>query len=105
MGKMRVEFTGKGVEITPALKSFTYNKLRKIKKFQNDIEQVEIKLSIEKHRQKAEIIIKAKYNILSGTEETDDMYSSIGLALNKIERQARKFREKIRDNKRRKRER
>lgn len=102
---MKVEFTGKGVEITPALKSFTYNKLRKIEKFQKDIQQVEIKFSIEKHRQKAEIIIKTKYNILSGTEETDDMYSSIVQALDKIERQAKKSREKIRDNKRRKKER
>lgn len=102
---MKVEFTGKGVEITPALKSFTYTKLRKIEKFQKDIQQVDVKFSIEKHRQKAEIIIKTKYNILSGTEETEDMYSSIIQALDKIERQAKKSREKIRDNKRRKRER
>jgi len=92
---VRIEFAGRHLEITPALKEFTHKKLKKIIKYLDDTAEAHVTLSIEKHRQIAEVIIKTKSLTLSGSEETDDMYASIGLAINKIEKQAKRLRQKI----------
>lgn len=92
---MRIEFVGRHLEITPSLKEFTQKKINKIIKYLDDTAEAHVTLSIEKHRQIAEVIIKTKLLTLSGSEETDDMYASIGLAINKIEKQAKRLRQKI----------
>ena len=49
----------------------------------------------EKYRHIAEVVVKGKHLVLTGTQETEDMYSSIGKALEKIEHQAKKHRKKL----------
>ena len=66
-----------------------------------DIQEVHVILAVEKHRHIAELLVKGKTTILSGTETTGDMYSSLGGVLETITRQARKFKEKHWGNKRR----
>jgi len=97
---VRVEFTGRQLEITPALKEFTQQKLNRIAKYLDDVAEAQVTLSIEKHRQIAEIMIKTKSVSMSASEKTDDMYVSIGLAINKIEKQAKRLKQKIWNRKR-----
>jgi putative sigma-54 modulation protein len=99
---MNLDITGRHIEITPALKDFTEDKLRKLEKLLHGPLEVKVVLGIEKHRHMAEIQVKSKTAVLSGTQETGDLYASIGEVVDKLERQALKHKEKKRDHKGRK---
>jgi putative sigma-54 modulation protein len=87
---MQVEYTGRQVDITPAIKEFTENHLRKIRKILGEAIDVHVVLTVEKYRHIAEINLKSRSFIFNGLEETHDMYTSINAVLEKIERQALK---------------
>ncbi len=92
---MKIEFTGRGIEITDALKSFTEEKLNKLSRFIDNILDVQVRMIVEKHRHTAEIVIKAGHEKLVAKETTNDMYASIGGALDKIEKQAKRLKDKF----------
>ena len=91
---MTIEITGRKIEVTPALKSFTEKKLKKLDRVLEGITEAHVILGVEKHRHKAEIIVHSRLAQLSGSATTDDLYASIGGVLEKIERQAKKLKEK-----------
>lgn len=99
--QLKVDYTGRNIEITDALKTFTEEKLGKVQKHLGDVQEAHVILAVEKHRHIAEVLVKSKTTVLSGTETTGDMYMSIGGVLDKIARQAKKFKEKHWGNKRR----
>jgi putative sigma-54 modulation protein len=99
---MNLDFTGRHIEITPALKEFTEEKLRKLEKLLDGPLEIHVVLGIEKHRHSAEIQVKSRTAVLSGTQETGDLYASIGEVIDKLERQALKHKEKMRGHKHRK---
>ncbi|PYT09372.1 MAG: ribosome-associated translation inhibitor RaiA [Acidobacteria bacterium] len=92
---MSVDITGRHIEITPALREFTVDKLQKLHKYLDDIIETHVILAVEKHRHIAEIVVHARTATMSGSGETEDMYSAIGLVMEKLERQAKKHKEKI----------
>jgi putative sigma-54 modulation protein len=98
---MKIDITGRQIEITPAIREFTVEKLRKLEKLLDGPLDVHVVLAVEKHRHLAEIQVKSRTAILSGAEETADLYASIGEVVEKIERQAQKHKEKITEKKRR----
>jgi putative sigma-54 modulation protein len=98
---MNIELTGRNIEITPALRRFTSDKLRKLERLLDGPVEAHVVLVIEKHRHRAEIQIKSRTAVLSGTEETGDLYASIGEVAEKLERQALKHKEKVTERKRR----
>ena len=98
---MQVEFTGRQFDISESLKSFTHERLEKTKKYLEHIDRVNVILSVEKYRQIAEISVQNKWITLNGVEETSDMYSSINLVLDKIEKQAKRQKNKLIEKKRR----
>ena len=87
---MNLDITGRQVEITTALREFAEEKLRKLEKLLDGPIDVHIVLGIEKHRHIAEVKVKSRTAILSGTEETNDLYASIREVADKLERQALK---------------
>ncbi len=91
---MNIEFTGRGTEVTEALKNFTVEKLEKLSRFTDNIMDISVIFTVEKHRHIAEIIIKAGHEKIIAKETTNDMYMSIGGALDKIEKQAKKLKSK-----------
>jgi putative sigma-54 modulation protein len=99
---MNLFITGRQIEVTPALKEFAETKLRKLEKLLGDPIEIHVVLAIEKHRHMAEIQVKSRTALLSGTQETGDLYASIGEVADKLERQALKHKEKMRDHKHRK---
>ena len=101
---MNVEFTGRQIEISDSLKAYTHERLEKTKKYLENIDRVNVVLSVEKYRQIAEIIIQNNWITLNGVEETNDMYSSINLVLDKIEKQAKRQKDKLIEKKRRSKE-
>jgi putative sigma-54 modulation protein len=91
---MKLEITGRHVAVTPALKTFTAEKLAKLGRWIDDLAEIHVVLTVEKHRHIAEIIAHGNHLKLSAREVTADMYTSIGECLEKLERQARKQKEK-----------
>ncbi len=98
---MKIDITGRQTNVTPALRQFAEQKLQKLRKLLEDPIEAHVVLSIMKHRHIAEIQIKSRSVVLSGTEETSDLYASIGEVVDKLERQALKHKEKIHDHKHR----
>lgn len=97
---MNVEITGRHVLITPAIRTYVLKRLRKfVKIFGEDI-KFHVIIDVEKLRQSAEILLKSKMLDLTGKGQTDDMYSSITIAIEKLERQALKHKSKIIEGKR-----
>ena len=99
---MNLFITGRHIEITPALKEFAEDKLRKLERLLDGPLEIHVVLGIEKHRHMAEIQVRSRTALLSGTQETGDLYASIGEVADKLERQALKHKEKMRDHKHRK---
>ncbi len=97
---MNVEITGRHVEITPAIRTYVLKRLRKFVKIFGDDISFHVIIDVEKERQTAEVLLKSKLLDLTGKGVTDDMYSSIMLAIEKLERQALKHKSKIIEGKR-----
>ena len=99
---MKLDITGRNVDVTVALREFTEDKLRKLERLVDGPFEAHVVLRIDKHRQSAEIQFKSRSIALSGTEETGDLYASIGEVVDKLERQLLKHKEKVRDHRQRK---
>jgi putative sigma-54 modulation protein len=97
---MNVEITGRHVLITPAIRTYVLKRLRKFVKILGEDIKFHVIIDVEKERQSAEILLKSKMLDLTGKGQTDDMYSSIMIAIEKLERQALKHKSKIIEGKR-----
>jgi len=98
---MQLDITGRHIEITPAMREFTEEKLGKLERLLEGPIEVHVVLAIEKHRHMAEIQVKSRTAVLSGAQETGDLYASIGEVADKLERQALKHKEKMQAHKHR----
>jgi putative sigma-54 modulation protein len=93
---MQVTVTGRNIELTPALKDYLTDKLQRSQKhFDHDLSAMAL-LSVAKNpsvarSQTAEVTIKLNGSIIRGEESTENMYASIDLVADKIERQLRKY--------------
>jgi len=87
---MKIEITGRHLVVTPALRSYVLKRLRKFTKICGDDTSFHVIIDVEKDRHAAEIVLKSKLFDITGKGQTDDMYSSILRAVEKLERQALK---------------
>ncbi len=95
---MQISVTFKNLDPSDHLKSYAQNKLNKLDKLLDSPAEANVVLSVEKIRHIAEIkIISGKLSI-NCREKTTDMYSSIDMALDKLEKQIKKNKEKIRNH-------
>ena len=94
---MKYVITGRNIEITDGLKSAIYEKIGKLERYFTEDTQVHVTLSVEKERQKIEITIPVKGNIIRSEQTSNDMYVSIDLVEEIIERQLKKYKNKIVD--------
>ena len=92
---MRVNVTFRHMENTDALRQYAEEKLQRIKKYLYSPADISVVLSVEKHRHIAEVIINAEKMTIKGKEATDDMYSAIDIVVEKIEKQAKKHKDKM----------
>ena len=92
---MNLEITGRKIEITPAIRSYVEDNLKKISKFFPQINEVSLILTVQKYRNIAELSIFTKNGTYTSVEETTDMYAAINTAFDKIKKQARRKRKKI----------
>lgn len=96
---MRYIITGRNIDITEGLKSAIHEKIGKLEKFFSEDTEVHVTLSVEKERQKIEVTIPVKGNIIRSEQTSNDMYVSIDLVEEIIERQLKKYKNKIIEHK------
>lgn len=96
---MRYKIIGRNIDITEGLKSAIHEKIGKLEKFFSEDTEVHVTLSVEKERQKIEVTIPVKGNIIRSEQTSNDMYVSIDLVEEIIERQLKKYKNKIMEHK------
>ena len=96
---MNITISGKNIEITDGLRAAVTEKLSKLERYFTPDTNVIVTLSVEKERQKIEVTIPVKGKIIRSEQVSNDMYVSIDLVEEVIERQLRKYKTKIIDKK------
>ena len=97
MSEMKFNIVGKNIEVTEGLRAAVEDKIGKLEKFFTEDTEVHVTLSVEKDRQKIEVTIPVKGNIIRSEQVSSDMYVSIDLVEEIIERQLKKYKTKIVD--------
>ena len=92
---MRITISGKNIEVTQGLKEAIYDKLEKLDKYFTPETEAIVTLSVEKNRQKIEVTVPIKGSVIRAEEVSDDMYVSIDLVQEIIERQMRKHKTRL----------
>ena len=92
---MNFIISGKNIEVTPGLKDAIEQKLGKLERYFTPETEINVTLSVEKGRQKIEVTIPVKGNIIRSEQSSTDMYVSIDLVEEVIERQLRKYKNKL----------
>jgi len=98
---MRIDFTGRQMEVGADLRRYTEARLRKLTRLLRNHCDIHVILTAEKHRRAAEITLQLRDHTLVGVEQTGDARSSITGALDKLERQALRLLARRRTRKRR----
>lgn len=92
---MKFIISGKNIVVTDGLRTAVTEKIGKLEKYFTEDTEIHVTLSTEKERQKIEVTIPMKGNIVRAEQESNDMYVSIDLVEEIIERQLRKYKTKI----------
>ena len=94
---MKYDISGKNIDLTEGLKAAIYDKLGRLEKFFAEDANAQVTLSVEKERQKIEVTIPMKGHIIRAEQVSDDMYVSIDMVTEIIERQVVRYKKKIID--------
>lgn len=94
---MKYIILGKNIEVTPGLRSAVEDKIGKLEKYFTSETEVHVTLSVEKDRQKIEVTIPVRGSIIRSEQVSNDMYVSIDLVEEIIERQLKKYKNKLID--------
>lgn len=94
---MRFVIVGRNIEVTDGLREAVEEKLGKLDRFFAPDTEVKVTLSVEKERQKIEVTIPVKGSIIRSEQVSNDMYVSIDLVEEVIERQLKKYKNKLID--------
>ena len=97
---MKIKIFGKNIEVTEGIRSAVEEKIGKLDKYFAEETRVDVTLSVNKNEQKVEVTIPVKGRIIRAEEISDDMYVSIELVEEVIERQLKKYKNKLIDRKR-----
>lgn len=96
---MKIIITGKNLDVSEGLRNAVEEKIGKLEKYFAEDTTAKVTLSVEKDRQKIEVTIPVKGNIIRSEQTSSDMYVSIDLVQEIIERQLKKYKKKLIDKK------
>lgn len=92
---MNINIRGKNVEVTDALKDYVQKRIGKLEKYLGILQEAQVTLVVEKNDHRVEVTIPVNGMIIRGEESSGDMYASIDLVFEKLEKQVNKYRGKI----------
>lgn len=90
-----IHISGRHIQVTEAMKQHAFNKLSKIERFHNRIMDVQVTMDIQKVEHSVTIIVKFEHFKIKSHATSTDMYVSIDQAVNKLQTQLHKWKEKI----------
>lgn len=96
---MRYIITGRNIEVTPSLREAIENKFSKLEKYFSEDTEVRTTLTVQKDSQKIEVTIPTKKGFIRAEESSPDMYTSIDSVQDIIEKQIKRYKNKIIDKK------
>jgi len=95
---MKFDITGRHIDVSPAIKAHVEGQLAKIASlFDGKPANAHVIIEVERGRHRSEIVVNWRNDVLTANTVDSDMYNSISLTVGKIEKQARKLKEKIID--------
>jgi putative sigma-54 modulation protein len=92
---MNIAVRGKNIDITPALRDYVEKRVSKVTKYFSEVGNINAVLSVEKSQHCVEVTVPVNGIILRAQEITGDMYASVDLVVDKIERQITKYKTKL----------
>ena len=92
---MKIKIRGNKIEITDSMKEYVKEKLSKLDKYSLEEFEANVLVKVRNYTQKIEVTIPLKTLILRAEEEAEDFYSAVDLVVNKLERQIRKNKTKL----------
>lgn len=100
---MNLMITGQHLEVSPALRDYVENKLERVIRHFDQIMEIAVVLGVEKpsekeKRQRAEVHVRMKGNVIHVENFADDLYAAIDGLVDKLDRQVIKHKDKIRDH-------
>lgn len=95
---MNVNISGHHLDLTPPLRDYVRDKLKRVERHFDHLISAEVVLSVEKVRQKAEATVHASGANLHAEAIAEDMYAAIDLLVDKLDQQTRKHKEKVRNH-------
>lgn len=101
---MNIIINCRHMDLTKTLKDYTEEKLGKFEKYINNITEAVVTMSVEKYRHRAEVLLKVNGLLIQAESITGEMYSSIDEVTDKLERQIKKYKDKIASHRKTKKE-
>lgn len=92
---MQLNLTGHHVDITPALRDYVTAKIEKVERHFDNVTDAHVILTVEKLRHKAEATIHVSGGSLFADSVEDDMYAAIDGLIDKLDRQVKRHKEKL----------
>ncbi|MBQ4232975.1 MAG: ribosome-associated translation inhibitor RaiA [Lachnospiraceae bacterium] len=96
---MRYIISGKNIDVTEGLRNAVYDKIGRLEKYFTPETEVHVTFNVEKERQIIEVTIPMKGNIIRAEQESNDMYVSIDLVVDIIDRQLKRYKTKLAEKK------
>ncbi|MFT5708775.1 MAG: putative sigma-54 modulation protein [Oceanospirillaceae bacterium] len=96
---MQINITGHHVDLTKALTEYAHLKIEKLERHFDNITNVQVTLSVEKNRQKAEANLHLSGKEIFASDEQDQMYAAIDGLSDKLDRQIIRYKEKLKSHK------
>jgi putative sigma-54 modulation protein len=94
---MEITVTFRHIDASESLKAYAEEKVSKMDKYFDFPVEAHIVLAVEKFRRSADVTLNVNGTLIKGVVETEDMYSAIDQVMDKIEKQVKRNREKMRD--------
>lgn len=91
---MQLQMTGNGADVSSALKEFTEKKLHRIESHAKDIVSIHINFQVDKSRQIAHATLKLPHQSINAEAESEDMYKTVDLLIDKLLAQLDKYKGK-----------
>lgn len=95
---MHMNITFRHLDPIDSLKNYAQEKVERVNKYLDRATEAHVVLSLERHLHHADITIHSGTYVLRGREKSEDMYASIDLAMDKIERQLKRYKEKLKSH-------
>lgn len=92
---MHINITGHHVDVSPALRAYVTEKMQKLTRHFDQVNSINVILNVEKLQQQAEATVNAGGRTIFATETAMDMYASIDGLIDKLDRQVRRYKDRI----------